>query len=240
MLYFFLSYAHSGDSEEDRHVTRLYKDLCTEVLVHSDYRGAVGFLDATGIRAGERWPDSLVDALATCRAFIALCGPRYFSSEACGREWAVFTHRLALAPQRRGQRPAALVPLRWVKASQMHPIADQYQHDDESFGQAYRDHCVRDLILIKELKDGYRKFVNGLARRIIDIATSGLVPEYPGDRAFETFENAFSLPLANPIPSQRPESPLPPPPDPPKPVPAPGVRPILTNYSQSPDETAGR
>src|SRR4051794_10004446 len=119
MYDFFLSYA-TGKPEDDKLVGRLYDDICADVVLHSGRHAEVGFLDRREIRAGMDWSEALVDAVATCTVFVALCSPAYFTSVPCGREWTIFLERL-----RRARGPvarSALIPLQWVVA-EMPPIA---------------------------------------------------------------------------------------------------------------------
>ncbi|MFB9356850.1 TIR domain-containing protein, partial [Actinoplanes nipponensis] len=92
MLYFFLSYARGRD---DVYVHQFFQDLSQEVraLAGLGPEAEVGFLDHRSIQPGDVWPETLVDALSRCQAFLALCSPAYFLSEPCGREWAIFAER---------------------------------------------------------------------------------------------------------------------------------------------------
>src|SRR3984957_8900473 len=89
--YFFLSYAHtprldaSDSTDPDLWVEQLFKDLCRHIVQVTDLpRGSnPGFMDKN-LHPGENRPESLIQALATCRVFVPLYSRRYFTSVDCG------------------------------------------------------------------------------------------------------------------------------------------------------------
>lgn len=70
----------------------------------------MGFFDQRDLELGEDWDAAIVDALQTCKTFIAMASPACFRSEYCGKEWRLFSDRLTAlgAP-----RPPLLKPLIW-------------------------------------------------------------------------------------------------------------------------------
>ena len=51
------------------------------------------FVDRSGIRTGDAWPERLQQALGFSRCMVAIWSPLYFNSEWCRRECAVMIHR---------------------------------------------------------------------------------------------------------------------------------------------------
>ena len=91
--YFFLGYAHTP---EKPWVEKLYREICAEILERTTLPVSVevGFMDGSGIPLGGDWRDEVARALATCRVFVPLYSPRYFTREECGVEWHAFAQRL--------------------------------------------------------------------------------------------------------------------------------------------------
>jgi FxsC-like protein len=122
--YFFLSYAHTPASMLDARrsgdalVARLFDDLSVRVrraLGAAPY-DAVGFFDrdrAPG-RAAREWVGR---ELAACRVLVPLYSPRYFASEACGREVSAFMQRVETSTA--GVVPVA--PVWWVRSERSVP-----------------------------------------------------------------------------------------------------------------------
>jgi hypothetical protein len=192
--YFFLSYVHD-QGEDDESVGLFFKKLHHDVILHSGHRGqAVGFCDST-LRIGDRWSPMLLDALCTCTAFIALCSPTYFESAACGKEWTIFSRRLEQSPTGRNG-PSSLIPLQWIPM-QLPSIAAPFQYRDRAFGAAYDEYGLRDLIQIRDHDGDYRRFVNALVRRVVDLARTVTVPLHPERPAFDDIPSAFQT--AHPV-----------------------------------------
>lgn len=189
--YFFVSYAHDqGDG--DRYVNEFYRDLSADVALHSgEDKDRVGFCDAT-LRVGDRWSPALVQALRTCQVFLALCSPMYFSRPSCGKEWTIFTERLATLERTSRERAASLIPLFWIQ-SPMPAIAQPYQYRDSSLGEAYDKHGLRDLLYLKDTPDRYlyHRFVGALAKRIVHLVGQHDIPPHPWHPEFDSVRAAF-------------------------------------------------
>lgn len=195
MLYFFLSYAR-GD--EDELIERFYRDLCTEVrlLAGAPSGNAVGFVDRT-IQVGERWPGRLSDALGQCGCFIALMTPRYFQSEACGKEWQLFAQRARTYEAQANVDSSLLKPLMWVPMPQakIHPVAEHYQHFSAPLGDTYQRLGVRQLMRLQRYRDDYHTFVFELARQIVDSVDRHQVPPRHRGSSFDQVHSAFHTSL---------------------------------------------
>jgi hypothetical protein len=189
-LYFFLSYAH-GDRVDEERVASLFADLSTELrtLTGDDHHEVVGFHDFRNLRAGDAWPRELTDALSTARTFVALCEPRYFRSRFCGKEWTVFARRVAAYQSETGQHAPSIIPVIWVP-QEPPPLLADIHYRDESFGQLYHTHGLRELIRLEQWQ-AYNTFVGALAARIRHLATTYPLPAARERPDFHVVPNAF-------------------------------------------------
>lgn len=196
--YFFLSYAHTPpwgpDSGDPDHWVRvLYRDLCTHIMAITDLPAGfpVGFMDRE-MRSGEGWPEKLAENLATCRVFVPLLSPRYFSSEMCGREWFAFNERMLRARATGAGGVSAVVPALWTRVD-LSELPDSVRHvhlDQAAWGSRYATGGIYGLIKLKRLRDEYEEIVLSLAQRIVDVAReSQLPPDRPRD--YESTPSAF-------------------------------------------------
>jgi hypothetical protein len=190
--YFFLSYVHdSGD--DDVSVREFYDKLTHDVRLISGQRtGQVGFCDVS-LRAGDRWSDRLVENLSTAQVFVAIVSPTYVTSEACGKEWTVFTRRM-------GGNRSSLLPLFWIPMAHPPAVVLPYQFRDAAFGTAYAQNGLRALIQRTAHRDDLRAFVEALAHRIVDLYRTVRVPPATGRPAFDEVDAAFGAS----VPAQRP------------------------------------
>ncbi|BCJ51961.1 hypothetical protein Asp14428_34360 [Actinoplanes sp. NBRC 14428] len=195
VLYFFLSYARGDD---DVYVQEFFNDLCDEVraLEGLDPATEVGFLDNRNIQPGDTWPDTLVDALSRCQAFLALCSPAYFLSEPCGREWAIFQERIRQHQLRTGNTGSTLIPLRWLPSRTMSPAAEAIQflpgprYEDRP-QDAYRERGIRQLLRIRRNRDDYLEFVTTVAELVVEATWRDPMPTAAERLPFEEVPSAF-------------------------------------------------
>ncbi|WP_430788423.1 TIR-like protein FxsC [Actinoplanes sp. G11-F43] len=206
MLYFFLSYARGSD---DTYVRNFFTDLCVEVRLLAGLRESdeVGFLDNESIEPGDVWAATLVDALSRCRSFLPLCSPRFFLSEPCGREWAIFDSRIRLHEQVHRTRPSTLIPLRWLPSKLMPEFAARLQYfvEPQLDGQQPNP-GIRQLMRLTRNRDDYLEFVTRLATRIVDAAHSDPLQDGPRDLDWHNVPSAFPLPAD--LPALRPPPPV--------------------------------
>ncbi|MDX3613694.1 TIR-like protein FxsC [Streptomyces europaeiscabiei] len=198
--YFFLSYAHTpsgpDNGDPDHWVYTLYKDLCADILAITDLPAGTppGFMDRE-MRSGEGWPVRLSDNLAHCRVFVPLYSPRYFSSEACGREWFAFSDRIRQARDAGAGDIPAIVPVLWSRVG-MDRLPESVRHlqvERNAFGERYLDHGIYGLIKLKRLRDEYDETVFMLAQRIVEVAEESPLPSST-PRPFESTPSAFAPP----------------------------------------------
>ncbi|MEJ3747267.1 TIR-like protein FxsC [Actinomycetes bacterium KLBMP 9797] len=199
MLYFFLSYAREDD---DHFVQKLYHDLCNEVRLHAGVPRdqEVGFLDTRSIEVGATWSQRLTSAISTCRSFLALCSPRYFVSEPCGREWHLFADRLHQYETATGLRPPALIPVLWLPPRRMHPVAAAIQYHSDAFSDAYLHDGMRQLMRLQRNHDAYLESLSALASQIVETADTHDMPPCATEVPFDQLPSAFHQPTANSTP----------------------------------------
>lgn len=194
--YFFLSYArtprHDRNSSVDPNlwIHKLYDDLSAEVmqLIRSPIPG---FMDRE-IWPGMQWSEELTTALSTCQVFVPLYSPRYFTSENCGKEWYAFSKRVLDQRARQPSTPMAIVPALWVpvEADNLPEVAKEIQFNHHSLGDMYGRVGFSGIIKVNRFQDDYILAVQGLARRIVEVAKKAKID--PGRAAeYATLESAF-------------------------------------------------
>ncbi|MDH6215494.1 TIR-like protein FxsC [Streptomyces pseudovenezuelae] len=196
--HFFLSYAHTpawgaGSGDADQWVRTLFADLCDHVMALTDLpRGTqVGFMDHE-MRTGEGWPEVLSRNLATCRVFVPLYSPRYFTSEHCGREWYAFNERVLQARTSGSDAVPAIVPAlgTHMDLAGLPDSAKRIHIDLTSADGHYESKGLYGLGTLRRLRDEYQETVFALAQRIVRVAEeTNLPPSRP--RAYDRTRSAF-------------------------------------------------
>nr|MDT0658256.1 TIR-like protein FxsC [Micromonospora sp. DSM 115978] len=183
-LYFFLSYARSDD---DPHVEQFYRDLCGEVRVRAGLPSTeeVGFFDRHSMGIGATWSAELVDALAEAGTFLALCSPRYFVSEACGKEWQIFADRIDRHFRSAGVRSRAIIPGFWLPPRRVPEVVQRLQYDSDVFGSAYRRDGLRQLLRLRRNQDEYLELLTVLAEQIVEHNAGDPLPPIPKEERFD-------------------------------------------------------
>ncbi|MGW4382563.1 TIR-like protein FxsC [Kitasatospora sp. NPDC004531] len=204
--YFYLSYAHTprtnsrGAADPNLWVAKLYQDLCEAILQITDAPAGhpIGFMDRS-MHEGQGSAERLSRELATCRVFVPLYSPRYFKSEACGREWHLFTRRSVYQRRPTAERMTGIVPALWVSMDhhQLPRVAGELHFDHESFGDDYAAEGLYALMKIAAFSSQYHTAVWRLAQRIVDVAEQTVIPTGPvldlesQPSAFETRPSAL-------------------------------------------------
>ncbi|RKE21840.1 TIR-like protein FxsC [Streptomyces sp. TLI_171] len=200
--YFFLSYAHTprlnarDAADPDLWVAKLFQDLCEEILELTDVPAGhpIGFMDRS-MHQGQDWAERLSRELANCRVFVPLYSPRYFKSEACGREWHLFSRRPVYQRRSGGERATGIVPALWVSMEhfRLPRVAAELQFDHDGFGPDYTAEGLYALMKIATYSSQYRTAVHRLAQRIVDVAEHTVIPTgQPAD--FASQPSAFEPP----------------------------------------------
>jgi FxsC-like protein len=194
--YFFFSYARTPRSDRnssvhpDFWVNKLYDDLYYEVLqlIRSPI---AGFMDRE-IRLGMKWSRELTTALATCRVFVPLYSPRYFASENCGKEWYAFSKRVLDQRARQPDTEMAIVPALWVPVGEdsLPDVAKDIQFNHHGLGDRYGRVGFSGIIKLDRFTDDYILAVQGLARRIVEVADKTNI-DLGRHTDYDTSESAF-------------------------------------------------
>ncbi|MCF1592999.1 TIR-like protein FxsC [Streptomyces muensis] len=197
--YFFLSYAHTPrddheESDPDMWVHRLFRDLSFHIRQMTTVPGgASGFMDRS-MRAGQIWKDELAESLASCRVFVPLYSPRYFTSSWCGKEWSAFGRRPTQhRVEGRQGTPSAVVPTLWapVEDHQLPKSVSAVQYTHPELGDRYRAFGLYGLIKVKSFRGDYEKAVMRLARRIVEVGENVIV-ERGARTLLDSVPNAFA------------------------------------------------
>jgi FxsC-like protein len=201
--YFFLSYARTprlgsnDNSDPDRWVYKLYRDLSDTILNLTGQSESAGFMDRD-VRLGTVWSADLANALASCRVFVPLYSPRYFSSESCGKEWFAFAQREAAQLARASGAARAIVPVLWVpvQPESMPAIARSLPFD--SLGHRYDVEGFYGIMKLQRYREDYQLALDRLARRIIEVADRTEVKTRP-PVDLTSLESAFGHSGENPL-----------------------------------------
>jgi FxsC-like protein len=172
--YFFLGYAHTP---ENLWVEKLYRELCCEVFERTTLSvsspAGVGFMDRSFISPGGDWREEIARALATCKVFVPLYSPRYFTREECGREWHAFAQRIIDHRARRPGDPSdVIVPALWtpVDLERIPEVAQRIQMNHVDLGVDYAREGFYTLIKNNLYRQEYITAVQRLAQHIIRAA----------------------------------------------------------------------
>jgi FxsC-like protein len=148
-------------------------------------------MDRHGIPIGGDWREEVATALATCRVFVPLYSPRYFTRNECGIEWDAFAQRIVDHRARESTRPRPIVPALWtpVRERDLPEVVRAIQASHEDLGTDYAREGFYTLIKNSLYRQEYITAVQRLAQQIIDAAE---VPLRPCEiRAFGPRRNAF-------------------------------------------------
>ena len=89
---FFCSYARANNND---YLKRFFKDLSENVRekLGGQIGADVAFFDQTEVELGADWDATIVDALNSTRALVALASPAFFKSPYCSKELGLFESR---------------------------------------------------------------------------------------------------------------------------------------------------
>ena len=148
---------------------------------------------------GSQWEQALSHELCGSISMVALCGPYYYESEYCGREWSGAAR---LGEARLGKGKASILPLVWkpLRSDSVEGLVQVEVLPPE----VQRLQCV-DLSRIKlrspavEESDDFNDIVEGITNRIDEISRDLLQRksradcdsfEIPKDSAFQQYKQA--------------------------------------------------
>ncbi len=173
--WFFLSYAHlRGATSVDTWVDRFHADLSAALLrlVGREHPYAHGFVDLPGAGDASR-RERRAEALARCRALVALCSPDYFTDFQCHSEWTAFHQRQALV----GSARAAVVPVLWERLWSEVPA--QAGLDRQALAEQFGEDGLRAALIKPRLHEEYEQGVRRVAQAVL--AAAERVELAPGD-----------------------------------------------------------
>jgi FxsC-like protein len=204
MPYFFFSYAcANAQGEADAYVSKFFNDLVFEIQQKAQppVQGQIGFRDWDNIGTGDILPQKLIDGLRTCKIFVPLYSPLYFTREACGKEWHAFTERLAehaktsANPQ---ELPPLIMPVWWVPVdlhkcglpASITSLKYTYDHlsKEYEFGEKYKNEGLLQLLQLDD--PDYKKFVTRFAMRMREVCKAHVLTDAQA-LAWDGLPNAF-------------------------------------------------
>ncbi|MGF1425208.1 FxSxx-COOH system tetratricopeptide repeat protein [Kitasatospora sp. LaBMicrA B282] len=196
--YFFLSYARVDDGPQ---VAAFYRDLAARLVVRDPAAAELPpFRDVERIRLGADWARVLAEAIAGCRALVALYSPGYFASSYCGKEWTAFHRRLTAFRAETGWDPGALVPVLWRPLPGALPAAvAELQYREPAMGERYARIGLCALLAEDPQGEEYQRVLDVLAARIALAAGRARLPGLPGLDLREV-PGAFPQPVTEPPP----------------------------------------
>lgn len=183
---FFLS---SAAGDDDQYVRQFFDDLRGRVSASSSDHGAgFSFLGTVGNRDNALPADMLL-RLASCDVFVALTSPRYFRTEACGRQWQIFADRFPA-----GARRSAMIAVAWAAGAVAPGFAGEVMTPpSEEAGRG-----LRQLIRLHSLRPAYEDFVDRLAARIVAVGETSPAPTAEQVSDFTAVPSAFGPSTSDP------------------------------------------
>jgi FxsC-like protein len=221
--WFFLSYARNDavhgtkDDEGKPYIERFFKDLAEEltrrVETETDVKlEGIGFMDKSGVGAGDVSMDTVTEALQQSRVLVCLYSIAYFKKKWCGKEFEYFRRRIAEWRKRNpvGTAPKVIIPVYWDEPADIKPILKklpesvaQFNVAGGEFDDLYGDLGLEVLLRQKTRKsdkygcyygDAYDEFVRRFARHInekVEAAQAAPLPRLPGDPHVESMQEPF-------------------------------------------------
>jgi FxsC-like protein len=212
MPYFFFSYAcANAEGMADAYVSQFFDDLVFEIQQKAQppVQGEVGFRDWDNIGTGDNLPQKLIDGLRTCKVFVPLYSPLYFTREACGKEWHAFAERLAeyaKSSAHSHELPPLIMPVWWVPVdlqkyglpASITSLKYTYDHlgQEYEFGEKYKDEGLLQLLQLDD--SDYKKFVTRFAKRMREACTDHVLRDAQAF-AWDGLPNAFQSVATAPI-----------------------------------------
>ncbi len=181
---FFFSYAR--DDWKGNYLKSFFEDLTERVRFITGHPAEeVGFRDAQRIELGSNWPLELVNALASCRSFVPIYTPTYFTRLYCGREWWVFQSRIEQHLRvKTGPPPGLILPVLWCAA--IHLPSDlrreiqeiQYAHEDLG-GLCCTEGVLQLMKRGRKCKREYDDFLDKFAEKLVTASKLWDLPPSP-------------------------------------------------------------
>src|SRR5579871_808824 len=103
----FISWPRSHTGSTRRFLKKLRRSIIEEAVKRGLPKSA--FVDFHEIQLGDPWLSKMSGALCRSISLIAICGPDYYESDYCGREWA----GMEVLKARRAPDAPSILPLGW-------------------------------------------------------------------------------------------------------------------------------
>ena len=207
--WFFLSYATVSE-RNDKQVEGFCSDLVEALRVEASLKenkvpaGEIGFCAPTEMTEGTNWPKELTEKLRTCRVLVCLYSDSYFKSEACGKEFKLFSSRLdaSAATLAGAQSTPLIVPVLWTLPTgfpdTLPRAASDLHHDSPYFDKLRHARGLFYLRTLASHKSEYDEYVVHLARIIKTVAEQHPLPPLDRVPPFHKVWNAWVEPPAPP------------------------------------------
>ncbi len=146
---------------------QFYGDLVEEIAsLMPVSRKSAGFRDEAAVEPGENWPTAMANALGECQTFVYIHSPRYFASDYCGKEWAVFRGRVRHYVEVNNlpkTDPRLMLPVLWLRpgdVAMLPKAVEEVQYTHKDFGQVYSQEGLQHLIKhLSKYEAEYHDFV---------------------------------------------------------------------------------
>jgi len=190
---FFLSYSWKNRGLP---LQRFFEDLAKYVRarVGGDL-SEIAFRDRVTMKAGEPWPQGLLDALKTSQVLVYLLSVDYVQSDYCGKELQTFLARVRTFERKNpGVRaPLFIQPVIWVPpvVANLPQVIAERQPEDDAFPNGYAAKGLESLAKQRD-KTAYNQCVGILGDRIIQAATGDRLPPLTEYNTLDVIPNAFT------------------------------------------------
>lgn len=198
---FFFSYTR-GNS--DKYLKRFIDDLSDELRQQRGYgkNEVVGFFDQREIELGEKWDQTIVNALQESNVMVCIYSPGYFKSEYCGKEWQVFQQRLNIYLKQReagGEKnptlPPVIKPIFWMDPlpKDLDEVVNSLQRTEGDPADHLNKLGLREIIQqIGKYRSKYLVFIKKLATEIREAADKYKLPQMNPLPALKDIPSAFA------------------------------------------------
>ena len=187
--HFFMSYARE---DKDKFLEDFYNDLKEEVrlLIPGNIEN-ICFRDTNSIQLGEEWSQELLYALQTCKIFVALCTPTYFTRPWCGKEWQFFSDRINDYQQNLQEKQSIplIIPIKWIPHANTPTCVAKHQDFKENLGDIYEKEGLRYLKKLHSYK--YTHCVDIFAKAIMKAIEQYPLSDCKKSDSLKDVKNAF-------------------------------------------------
>ena len=201
MIYFF-SYARADATP---FLERFYNDLIEAVRSKTGATNMemVDFMDTKSIEPGKPWPKVIGEALRSCKVFVYLHTPTYFTRDGCGKEFEVIKRRYIVGHFANLRGASCIQPVYWdgpkYPQNVTHDIL-QIQLTHDAYGKAYNQDGMLQIVRASYNTDVYWQVVNNMAKRIQEAAEIAPLPPLDECPAWDKIPPLFPISSPSPFP----------------------------------------